>query len=138
MVAVILWGGPTECWEGGVIGRLTFHCLYFSILFTKNVNMHVTGPQSKSSYFLARDVEGLLMEQGHELVLLSGVSQLKNMVYLSECEFFPDIRPGVGLLGHMETLCGFKGRKGGGGQTGVWGWQMPSIIYRRKKQQVLL
>lgn len=22
----------------------------------------------------------------------------------SECEFFPDIRPGVGLLGHMEKL----------------------------------
>ena len=30
----------------------------------------VTGPQSKSSYILARDVEGLLMEQGHDLVLL--------------------------------------------------------------------
>lgn len=47
-----------------VLGRrgdreITFHCLYFSILFTKNVNMHVTGPQSKSSYFLVRDVEGL-------------------------------------------------------------------------------
>lgn len=34
LVAILL-GGPTECWEGGVIGRLTFHCLYFSFFSQK-------------------------------------------------------------------------------------------------------
>ena len=44
------------------------------------------------------------------------------MAHLFECEFFPDIRPGVGLLGQMEILCGCQGGgKGGEGQTGGLG-----------------
>lgn len=53
-------GGPTECWEGGVIGRLTFHCLYFSILFTKMLTCMSQDHRVKQCYFLVRDVEGPL------------------------------------------------------------------------------
>lgn len=89
--------------------------------------MHVTGPQSKSSY-LARDVEGLLMEQGHELVLLAkGVSQLKNMAYLSECEFFPDIRPGVDCWVIWKLYVASKGSGKVGGTD--WGLGLADAKY---------
>ena len=63
MVTALLWGGPVEYCEVGVIRRLIFYRLHVYILFTKTNKSNAIVPQRKNSYSLMGDSEGFLMEQ---------------------------------------------------------------------------